>query len=58
MKTLRQSLFMTRGSFVDILTRPITMTLLLLGLAAVVVPWVVRRLRRGVPIVSLPDATR
>jgi putative tricarboxylic transport membrane protein len=56
-KTLRQSLFMTRGSFVDILTRPITMTLLLLGVAAVVAPWVVRRLR-GVPIVSLPDATR
>jgi putative tricarboxylic transport membrane protein len=57
-KTLRQSLFMTRGSFVDILSRPITMTLLLLGVAAVVVPWVVRRLRRSVPIVSLPDATR
>jgi len=56
-KTLRQSLFMTRGSFVDILTRPITMTLLLLGVAVVVAPWVVRRLR-GVPIVSLPDATR
>jgi hypothetical protein len=33
------------------------MTLLLLGLAAVVVPWVVGRVR-GVPIVSLPDATR
>src|SRR5713101_6830918 len=30
---------------VDILTRPITMTLLLLGVAAVVAPWVVRRLR-------------
>jgi putative tricarboxylic transport membrane protein len=57
-KTLRQSLFMMRGSFVDILSRPITMTLLLLGVAAVVAPWVVRRLRRGVPIVSLPDATR
>ena len=56
-KTLRQSLFMTQGSFVDILSRPLTMTLLLLGLAAVVVPWVVGRLR-GVPIVSLPDATR
>jgi putative tricarboxylic transport membrane protein len=56
-KTLRQSLFMTQGSFVDILSRPLTMTLLLLGLAAVVVPWVVGRLR-GVPVVSLPDATR
>jgi putative tricarboxylic transport membrane protein len=57
-KTLRQSLFMTRGSFVDILTRPLTMTLLLLGLAVLVAPWAARRLRRGVPIVSLPDATR
>ena len=57
-KTLRQSLFMARGSFVDILSRPLTMTLLLLGLAAVVAPWVIRRRRGGVPVVSLPDATR
>jgi putative tricarboxylic transport membrane protein len=57
-KTLRQSLFMTRGSFVDILTRPITMTLLLLGLAVLVAPWAARRLRRGAPVVSLPGATR
>jgi len=45
------------SSFVDIVSRPLPMTLLLLGLAAVVAPWVIRRLR-GVPIVSLPDATR
>jgi TctA family transporter len=44
-KTLRQSLFMARGDVLEMLSRPLTLTLLLLGLAAVVAPVVTRRLR-------------
>ena len=46
-KTLRQSLFMARGDVLEILGRPLTLTLLVLGLGAVVAPLVMRRLRRG-----------
>ena len=45
-KTLRQSLFMARGNVLEIVSRPITLTLLILGLAALVAPLVARRLRR------------
>ena len=40
-KTLRQSLFMARGNVLEIVGRPLTLTLLILGLAAVVAPLVV-----------------
>jgi putative tricarboxylic transport membrane protein len=44
-KTLRQSLFMARGNVLEIVSRPITLTLLILGLAAVAAPLVMRGLR-------------
>jgi putative tricarboxylic transport membrane protein len=52
-KTLRQSLFMARGSVLDIASRPLTLTLLVLGLAALAAPMVARRLR-GRPIGAEP----
>ncbi len=52
-KTLRQSLFMARGNVLEILSRPLTLSLLLLGLAALVAPVVARRLRRR-PISAEP----
>ncbi|HEY7870988.1 MAG TPA: tripartite tricarboxylate transporter permease, partial [Methylomirabilota bacterium] len=52
-KTLRQSLFMSRGDVLEMLSRPLTLTLLLLGLAAVVAP-VVTRWVRGRPISAAP----
>ncbi len=52
-KTLRQSLFMARGNVLEILSRPLTLTLLILGLAALVAPLVARRLRRG-PVSAEP----
>ncbi len=44
-KTLRQTLFMERGNLLAILGRPLTLTLLLLGVLAVTVPPLVRLLR-------------
>jgi len=44
-KTLRQSLFMVRGDVLQILTRPLTATLLLLGVFAVAGPPLVRLAR-------------
>jgi putative tricarboxylic transport membrane protein len=52
-KTLRQSLFMSRGDVLEMLSRPLTLTLLLLGLAAVVAP-VVTRWVRGRAISAAP----
>lgn len=45
-KTLRQTLFMERGDFLAVLGRPLTLTLLLIGVLAVVAPALVRLLRR------------
>ena len=45
-KTLRQSLFITRGSVVELVTRPLTVAILLVPVAALVGPPLVRLLRR------------
>ena len=45
-KTLRQSLFLTRGSVVELVTRPLTVAILLVPVAALVGPPLVRLLRR------------
>jgi putative tricarboxylic transport membrane protein len=54
-KTLRQALFLERGDVLTLATRPITATLLLVGLAALVVP-VLLRLRRPGPAGTAPAA--
>ena len=41
---------MARGNVLEILSRPLTLTLLILGLAALVAPLVARRLRRRDPV--------
>jgi putative tricarboxylic transport membrane protein len=46
-KTLRQALFLTRGSVVDLVARPLTATILIVTLAAFVAPLVARLVRRG-----------
>jgi putative tricarboxylic transport membrane protein len=46
-KTLRQALFLTRGSVVDLLARPLTASILIITLAAFVGPFVVWLVRRG-----------
>jgi putative tricarboxylic transport membrane protein len=53
-KTLRQTLFMERGNVLAILGRPLTLTLLLLGVLAVTVPPLVRLLRPRTVAPSLP----
>jgi putative tricarboxylic transport membrane protein len=45
-KTLRQSLFLTRGSLVEMVSRPLTAAILLVALAALVGPPLVRLIRR------------
>jgi putative tricarboxylic transport membrane protein len=45
-KTLRQSLFLGRGSVVELVSRPLTASLLLLGALALVGPPLLRVLRR------------
>ncbi len=45
-KTLRQTLFMERGDFLAVLGRPLTLTLLLIGVLAVAAPALARLLRR------------
>jgi putative tricarboxylic transport membrane protein len=45
-KTLRQSLFMARGEWLTILGRPLTLTLLLVGVVAVAAPTLLRLARR------------
>ena len=57
-KTLRQSLFLTQGSVVDMLARPLTVAILLLPAAALVVPPVWRLLRRGRDAATAPEVAR
>jgi putative tricarboxylic transport membrane protein len=45
-KTLRQSLFLSRGSFLELFERPLTASLLLLGALALAGPPLLRLLRR------------
>jgi putative tricarboxylic transport membrane protein len=45
-KTLRQTLFMERGDFLAVLGRPLTLTLLLIGVLAVLAPALARLFRR------------
>jgi putative tricarboxylic transport membrane protein len=45
-KTLRQTLFMERGDVLAVLARPLTLTLLLIGLLAVATPALGRLFRR------------
>src|SRR2546428_14103951 len=45
-KTLRQSLFLGRGSVLELVSRPLTASLLLLGALALIGPPLVRMLRR------------
>jgi putative tricarboxylic transport membrane protein len=45
-KTLRQSLFITQGSIVDVLTRPLTMAILLIPVLALAIPPLRRLWRR------------
>jgi putative tricarboxylic transport membrane protein len=52
-KTLRQALFLTRGSVVDLVARPLTAGILIVAVAAFLGPIVVRLLRRSrVPAVA------
>jgi putative tricarboxylic transport membrane protein len=45
-KTLRQALFITRGNVVEILARPLTIAILVIPVAAFVVPPLLRTWRR------------
>jgi putative tricarboxylic transport membrane protein len=45
-KTLRQSLFLSRGSVLELVSRPLTATLLLLGALALFAPPLIARVRR------------
>jgi putative tricarboxylic transport membrane protein len=49
-KTLRQALFMTRGSVLDIVTRPLTLGLLLLGALVLAAPPLARAVRKRTPL--------
>jgi putative tricarboxylic transport membrane protein len=52
-KTLRQALFLTRGSVVELVARPLTAAILVITLVAFLAPLVVRLVRRGrVPAVE------
>src|SRR2546423_3525647 len=55
-KTLRQSLFLTRGSVVELITRPLTAAILLVPLAALLGPPLVRLLRRRARPAEAPAA--
>jgi putative tricarboxylic transport membrane protein len=46
-KTLRQSLFLSRGSILEMISRPLTAAILLVALAALLAPVLVRIARRG-----------
>jgi putative tricarboxylic transport membrane protein len=54
-KTLRQALFLTRGSVVDLVARPLSATILLLAAAALFAPTLLR-LRRGRQVAKLLPA--
>jgi putative tricarboxylic transport membrane protein len=45
-KSLRQTLFMARGDWSDIFTRPLSVTLLLVGIIGFAGPWLVALVRR------------
>jgi putative tricarboxylic transport membrane protein len=45
-KTLRQSLFISQGSVLDLVTRPLTATILLIPVVALIVPPLLRLRRR------------
>ncbi|HEY7364241.1 MAG TPA: tripartite tricarboxylate transporter permease [Methylomirabilota bacterium] len=51
-KTLRQTLFMERGDVLAVLGRPLTLTLLLIGVLAVAAPALARLFRRPRPAVA------
>jgi putative tricarboxylic transport membrane protein len=51
-KTLRQTLFMERGDLLAVLGRPLTLTLLLIGVLAVAAPALARLFRRPRPAVA------
>jgi putative tricarboxylic transport membrane protein len=52
-KTLRQALFLTRGSVVELVARPLTAAILVVAIAAFVAPLVIRLVRRArVPAVE------
>jgi len=55
-KTLRQSLFLTRGSVVELVSRPLTAVILLSALAALAGPPLVRLLRRRARPAEAPAA--
>ena len=55
-KTLRQSLFLTRGSVVDLVSRPLTAAILIVPVAALLGPPLVRRLRRRARPAAAPAA--
>ena len=46
-KTLRQSLFLTRGSIVDLIARPLTLSILLIPVVALLGPLLLRLYRRA-----------
>jgi putative tricarboxylic transport membrane protein len=54
-KTLRQALFLTRGSVVDLVARPLSATILLLAAAALLGPPLARLVRRGRAAQPLPQ---
>jgi putative tricarboxylic transport membrane protein len=51
-KSLRQALFIARGDWVEILTRPLTFTLLLVGVLGLAAPLIARLVRRPRPQLS------
>jgi len=57
-KTLRQALAMERGSLLGIVSRPLALSLLLLGTLALLVPPLVRLLRRRPVAPELSGASR
>jgi putative tricarboxylic transport membrane protein len=46
-KTLRQALFLTRGDVLDLVSRPLTASILILAFAVMIAPPIFARLRRG-----------
>ena len=57
-KALVQTLFMERGRLLGILSRPLALSLLLLGVLALLVPPVMRLLRRPRIVPELSGASR
>jgi len=57
-RTLRQALFMERGNLGALLGRPLTLALVVLGLLAVLVPPLVRLVRRRPLAAALPGPAR